>query len=295
MRRTVYCLFIITVWGILSVGCRKTSDGQTETFLQIKGSDTIVNAGQMISEEFMKVNPYVFVAVTGGGSGVGIASLINGTCDVATSSREMKTKEIDIARKHGVEPKEITVAFDGVAVIVNHNNPVENLTIDDLRRIFTGQSKNWKDFGGNDLPILTLSREVSSGTHLYFKEEVIRGGKKDSTAEFSSDTLLLTSSQTIVEEVVNNESAIGYMGMGYVSARTKTIKVGKIAGAFSPADIEHVQNKSYPLSRPLYFYTNGEPEGILKEFIDFTLSPHGQKQFAESGFVPLELERGQKN
>lgn len=295
MRRNVLCLFIIAVLGVCLVGCRKVPDGQEESFLQIKGSDTIVNAGQMVSEEFMKVNPYVFVAVTGGGSGVGIASLINGTCDVATSSREMKNKEIEIARKHGVEPKEIIVAFDGVAVIVNHNNPVENLTIDDLRRIFTGQSKNWKDFGGKDMPIVTLSREVSSGTHLYFKEVVIREGKKDSTAEFSADTLLLTSSQTIVEEVVNNEFAIGYMGMGYVSDRTKTIKVGKTGGAFFPADIAHVQNKSYPLSRPLFFYTNGEPKGVVKEFIDFTLSPHGQKQFAESGFVPLESECGQKN
>ncbi|MEN6307273.1 MAG: phosphate ABC transporter substrate-binding protein [Anaerohalosphaeraceae bacterium] len=263
--------------------------------MQIKGSDTIVNAGQMISEEFMKVNPYIFVAVTGGGSGVGIASLINGTCDVATSSREMKSKEIEIARKHGVEPREITVAFDGVAVIVNHNNPINQMTIDDLRRIFTGEVKNWKELGGKDMPIVTLSREVSSGTHIYFKEVVIREGKKDSTAEFSSETLLLTSSQTIVEEVVNNEAAIGYMGMGYVSDRTKTIKVGKNGQDVYPADIEHVQNKSYPLSRPLYFYTNGEPQGVLKQYIDFTLSSQGQKQFAESGFVPLEAERGQKN
>jgi phosphate transport system substrate-binding protein len=277
-------------------GCRRSSGNrQDEGFLQIKGSDTIVNAAQKVSEEFMKVNPYIFVGVTGGGSGVGIASLINGTCDIATSSREMKPKEFEIARQHGVEPNEITVAYDGVAVVVNINNPVEHLTLDQLRRIFTGEVKNWKDVGGKDMSIVTLSREVSSGTHMYFKEEVIRQGKKDSSAEFSADTLLLTSSQTIVEEVSNNESAIGYLGMGYVSARTKTVKLSKKEGDYFPADISHVLNKTYPLSRPLYFYTNGQPQGIVKQFIDFTLSPQGQRQFAETGFVPLEAGFVQKN
>jgi len=277
-------------------GCRRSSGNrQDEGFLQIKGSDTIVNAGQMVSEEFMKVNPYIFVGVTGGGSGVGIASLINGTCDITTSSREMKAKEYELARKHGVEPNEITVAYDGVAVVVNMNNPVEHLTLDQLRRIFTGEVKNWKELGGKDMSIVTLSREVSSGTHMYFKEEVIRQGKKDSVAEFSSETLLLTSSQAIVEEVANNESAIGYLGMGYVSDRTKTVKLGKKEGDYFPADISHVLNKKYPLSRPLYFYINGRPQGIIKQFIDFTLSPRGQQQFAETGFVPLEAGFVQKN
>jgi phosphate transport system substrate-binding protein len=290
------CNSILILMVLLHLGgCRRsTGSRQDEGFLQIKGSDTIVNAGQMVSEEFMKANPFIFVGVTGGGSGVGIASLINGTCDIATSSREMKTKEFEIARKHGVEPNEITVAYDGVAVVVNIHNPVEHLTLDQLRRIFIGEIKNWKEIGGNDLPIITLSREVSSGTHMYFKEAVIREGKKDSTAEFSSDTLLLTSSQTIVEEVANNESAIGYMGMGYVSDRTKTVKMGKKEGEYYSADIEHVLNKKYPLSRPLYFYINGRAQGVVKQYIDFTLSPKGQQQFAETGFVPLEAGYVQK-
>jgi phosphate transport system substrate-binding protein len=295
MKSRVNSILILVVLVYLG-GCRRsTGSRQDEGFLQVKGSDTIVNAGQMVSEEFMKANPFIFVGVTGGGSGVGIASLINGTCDIATSSREMKAKEYEIARKHGVEPNEITVAYDGVAVIVNKNNPVEHLTIDQLRRIFIGEVKNWKDIGGKDLPIITLSREVSSGTHMYFKEEVIRLGKKDSTAEFSSDTLLLTSSQTIVEEVANNESAIGYMGMGYVSDRTKSVNLGKKEGDYFPADISHVLAKTYPLSRPLYFYVNGRPKGAVKQFIDFTLSPTGQEQFAKTGFVPLETHVDQKN
>jgi phosphate transport system substrate-binding protein len=296
MKKLLTCCFLVIITLCFSAGCgRSPSAEEGKGDLQIKGSDTMVNAGQKISEEFMKVNPGIFVAVTGGGSGVGIASLINGTCNIATSSREMKAEEIETAKKRGVDPKEIIVAYDGIAVIVNLKNPVEQLTIEDLRKIFTGEKKNWKDFGGKDMPIVTLSREVSSGTHAHFKEEVIRLGKKDSTAEFSSDTLLLTSSQTIVEEVANNESAIGYLGMGYVSSRTKAIKVGKTAGDYVAADVKDVMSKKYPLSRSLLFYVNGQPQGIIKKFVDFTLSPQGQKQFADTGFVPLEVNGGKTN
>jgi phosphate transport system substrate-binding protein len=290
MKKTVTYLLLL----MLTLGCLEGCKRSEKRDLQIKGSDTMVNAAQKVSEEFMKVNPDIFVAVTGGGSGVGIASLISGTCDIATASREMKPQEIETAKKRGGNPKEIIVAYDGIAVIVNLKNPVEHLTLSDLRRIFTGEAKNWKEFGGSDLPIVILSREVSSGTHMYFKEEVIREGKKDSTAEFSPDALLLTSSQTIVEEIANNESAIGYFGMGYVSDRTKTLKIGKDNKDFYPPDIQNVLNKKYPLSRPLYFYVNGEPTGVLKQFIDFTLSHQGQQQFAETGFVPMEAKIGKE-
>ncbi len=195
-----------------------------------KGSDTIVNAMQEVAEEFMKEYPHVFVAVTGGGSGVGIASLINKTTEIATASREMKPKEIEMAEKRGVHPKEFVIAYDGVAVIVNLHNPIDRLSIKDLHDIFTGKVTNWKQLGGRDLPIVTLSREVSSGTHMYFKEEVVHLGKKDSIEEFSKETLLLTSSQAIVEEVASNEGAIGYLGMGYLSDRTKPVLVGKGRG-----------------------------------------------------------------
>jgi len=170
-------------------------------------------------------------------------------------------------------------------VIVNKNNPVNELTIDDLHRLFTGKATNWKEFGGKDMPIVTLSREVSSGTHMYFKEEVIQLGKKDSKDEFSPATLLLTSSQAIVEEVTGNEAAVGYLGMGYLSDRTKALRIGRGRQFYAP-DPQDVLNKTYPLSRPLYLYTNGEPQGITKLLVDFTLSPMGQKQFQEAGFVP---------
>jgi len=288
-------LALVILVVFLVVGCGEQVDpNQPAGFVQIKGSDTIVNAVQKVSEEFMKDYPYVFVAVTGGGSGVGIASLISKTCDVASASREMKPKEIQIANQRGVFPKEFVVAYDGIAVIVNKDNPVHKLTIGDLHKIFTGKATNWKEFGGKDLRIVTLSREVSSGTHMYFKEEVIQLGQKNSTEEFSAQTLLLTSSQAIVEEVVTNEAAIGYLGMGYVSERTKALLVAKGEQFYLP-DVENVIKKTYPLSRPLYFYTNGEPTGAAKLFIDFALSPKGQEQFRETGFVPVGATIAQKN
>lgn len=285
----------LTLLLLCIAGCEPAVDPNApQGFIQVKGSDTIVNAAQMVSEEFMKSYPHVFVAVTGGGTGVGIAALINKNCDVATASREMKAKEIATANKRGVFPKEFVVAYDGVAVIVNDKNTVDKLTIHDLYRIYTGKAKNWKEFGGKDMPITTLSREVSSGTYAYFKDEVIHLGKKDSTEEFSSGTLLLTSSQAIVEEVVGNEGAIGYLGMGYMSERTKAVDVAK-NGDFCHPSIDNVIKKTYPLSRGLYFYTDGEPNGITKLFLDYALSPAGQQQFRVTGFVPVGEHVSQKN
>jgi len=291
----------LLVLAVLLAGCGEIVDpNEPQGFIQTKGSDTIVNAIQEVSEEFMKEYPHVFVAVTGGGSGVGIASLINQTTEIATASREMKAKEIEMAEKRGVHPKEIVVAYDGVAVIVNRNNPIDRLSIQDLHDIFTGKVTNWSRLGGRDVPIVTLSREVSSGTHMYFKEEVIQLAKKGSTEEFSKETLLLSSSQAIVEEVANNEGGIGYLGMGYLSDRTKPVLVGKVKdqGAndgFYPPTVENVVSKAYPLSRPLYLYTDGEPQGVVKLFIDFTLGPVGQTRFMETGFVPVGATIAQEN
>lgn len=280
---------------LLLGGCRRPSSDADSSMVQIKGSDTIVNANQKLSEEFMKINPEIFVAVTGGGSGVGIASLINKSCSLAAASREMTAKEITMAQQRGVEPKEIVVAFDGIAVIVNHNNPIRKLTIAELHQIFTGKATNWKEFGWKDLPIVILSREVSSGTYAYFKEVVIHLGQKGSQTEFSSKTLMLSSSQAIVEETVSNDASIGYLGMGYVSDRTQSVAVAKDKDAgYFPPTLAAVMSKEYPLARPLYFYSNGEPKGTTKLFVDFALSPKGQQQFVETGFVPLEQSNAPK-
>ncbi len=278
------CLFII----IFLISCTWFSDIQEPSgFIQVKGSDTLVNAAQKLAEEFMKEYPYIFVAVTGGGSGVGIASLINKTTDIATASRRIKDKEKKIAKKWKVIPYEIIIGFDGVAIIVNKKNPIEKLTIRQLHDIYTGKIKNWNQLGGYDSSIVALSREVSSGTHIYFKERVVQLDKRENKEEFSSDVLLLSSNQAIVEEVASNPQAIGYVGMGYLSPRVKALAISDRGDYFLPTP-QNVIEKKYPLSRPLFMYTNGEPRGIVKIFIDFVLNEKGQKQVEEVGFVPLE-------
>lgn len=257
--------------------------------LQVKGSDTMVNLVQAWSEECMKKNPKLFIAVTGGGSGTGFAALINSTCDLAASSRSIKAKEVELAEKKGVEPKEFKVALDGLAVVVNPKNPVSQLTLDQLAGIFTGKLKNWNEVGGADVKIVILSREVNSGTHVYFKEHVLRKGDEKSKEEFSPEALLLPSSQAIADEVAQNPSAIGYYGMGYISSNQKALSVAKDAASeYIAPKTEDVTSGKYPISRPLFVYTNGEPKGDVKQFIDFILSEEGQSVVSKADFVPVK-------
>jgi len=260
-----------------------------KNFIQIKGSDTMVNLGQAWAEKYREKNPEEFMAVTGGGSGTGLSSLISGTCDIAMSSRNIKEKEVDLARKNGIKPYEIKVALDGLAVVVNPKNPVSKLTIDQLAAIFTGKISNWKDVGGKNAPIVILSREVNSGTHVYFKEHVLRKNDPNSKEEFAPGALLLSSSQAIADEVAQNPDAIGYYGMGYVSNKQKPIMVAQDAKSeYEAPTIENVINGKYPISRPLFLYTNGQPQGLVKKFIDFVLSKEGQDIVLETDFVPIK-------
>lgn len=256
--------------------------------IQIKGSDTMVNLGQAWAEEFMRRNPNVNVAVTGGGSGTGIAAMINGTTDIAESSRQMKREEVEAAEKNGVEPKEFKVGLDGLAVVVNPTNPVKELTMDQLRDIFMGTITNWRDVGGNDARIVVLSRESNSGTHVYFKEHVLRRGNEKGPEEFAPSALLMPSSQAIADEVAGNPAAIGYYGLGYVTQRQKSLAIAPKAG--SPAvlpSVETVTSGEYPIARPLFMYTRGEPTGVVKEFMDFVLSDEGQRIVLDLDFVPI--------
>lgn len=257
--------------------------------IQIKGSDTMVNLAQAWAEKYMEENPNDFVAVTGGGSGTGIASLISGTCDIAMSSREVKEKEINLAKQKGIDPFEIKIALDGLAVVVNPQNPVGKLTMDQLAGIFTGKITNWKEVGGLNQKIVILSREVNSGTHVYFKEHVLRKNDPNAKEEFAPTALLLPSSQAIADEVANNPVAIGYYGMGYISVRQKPVSIAKdeILEFVAPT-IENVLNGKYPISRPLFLYTNGPPQGLIKKFIDFTLSKDGQDIILKTDFVPIK-------
>jgi len=256
--------------------------------IQIKGSDTMVNLGQAWAEKYTEKNPAEFVAVTGGGSGTGLSSLISGTCDIAMSSRNIKDKEIALAKQKGINPYEIKVALDGLAVVVNPKNPVSKLTIGQLAQIFTGKINNWKEVGGQDAKIVILSREVNSGTHVYFKEHVLRRGDPNSKEEFAPSALLLSSSQAIADEVANNPLAIGYYGMGYISAKQKPILVaGDEKSEYIAPTIENVVSGKYPISRPLFLYTNGEPAGLVKKFVDFILSKEGQDIVLATDFVPI--------
>jgi phosphate transport system substrate-binding protein len=282
MVKNIFIFFVVLF-------CASQSCAAKNQFsIQIKGSDTMVNLGQAWSEKFMEENPEDFIAVTGGGTGTGLSSLINGTCDITMASRLIKPKEVALANKRGINPNEIKVALDGLAVVVNPNNPVTNLTIDQLAGIFTGKIANWKEVGGPNEEIVILSREINSGTHVYFKEHVLRKNNPAGTEEFAPGALLLSSSQAIADEVANNSSAIGYFGMGYISQKQKAIHVALDENSeYEAPNLENVINGKYPISRPLIFYTNGLPQGLVKKFIDYALSPEGQALVSANDFVPL--------
>jgi phosphate transport system substrate-binding protein len=278
------CLALIVFVFAVSIVLGKESNS-----IQVKGSDTMVNLGQAWAEKFMEKDSDDFIAVTGGGSGTGISSLISGTCDIAMCSRNIKDKEISLAKQRGVCPYEIKAALDGLAVVVNPKNPVDKLTLRQLADIFTGKITNWKGVGGEDLKIVILSREVNSGTHVYFKEHVLRKNDANSKEEFAPTALMLPSSQAIADEVASNPLAIGYYGMGYISSKQKAISVAKDEKSeYIAPTVENVVSGKYPISRPLFLYTNGQPKGLIEKFIDFVLSKEGQEIVIKTDFVPIK-------
>ena len=257
-------------------------------YIENKGSDTMVNLALGWAEKYQSEHPEVRISVTGGGSGTGIASLINGTVDIANASRKIKEEEIDEAKSNGIEPVEHIVARDAIAVIVSPENPVSQLTLKQISDIYSGKYSNWTEVGGDDRPIVRLSRETNSGTHVYFLETVLRLGNSDDKTLFSMDTLLLPSSEGIIAELRQNPNAIGYDGLGYVPKDLKVIAIAKEAGgSYVLPSIATVNDKSYPIARDLYMYTDGEPTGIIKEYLDWILSPEAQEIVAELGFVPV--------
>ena len=276
LKKIIFVLTIISM-GIFA-GCEKG-----RKLIQIKGSDTMLNLGQKIAEEAMKSNKGMKIAVTGGGSGTGIAAIINKTVDIAQSSRDIKEKEIEQAKAGGTEIKEYIVAYDGITVIVNKENPVKNLTTDQLRSIYIGEITNWKEVGGEDLPIVVTSRDSSSGTHLFFKEHILRKGNEKGPEEYRKDALFLPANQSIVDEVTKNKAAIGYIGMGYMTEAVHGVSINGIEPT-----VENVANKSYSISRGLIWALNGEPQGDLKIFLDFMLSEKGQEIVKKEGFVPVK-------
>jgi phosphate transport system substrate-binding protein len=256
--------------------------------IENKGSDTLVNLALAWAETYMELHPEVGISVTGGGSGTGIAALINDTVDIANASRQMKTEEIEAAQANGVSPVEFVVARDAIAVVVHPSNPVDGLTFQQISDIYTGRITNWQGVGGEDRPIVLLSRESNSGTYLYFLENVVQMGQDDSTLLFAPDALLMPSSEGITSEVRQNPNTIGYDGLGYVTSEEKIVAVALDAGGpYVFPSVDTVNDGSYPISRPLYMYTAGEPTGRIEEYLDW-VRDQGQKVVPELGFVPLQ-------
>ncbi|HEY5729943.1 MAG TPA: phosphate ABC transporter substrate-binding protein [Anaerolineales bacterium] len=290
MKRSLFTLlFASLLIASCSFGSSSgaSSDSQT-SYIENKGSDTIVNLALAWAEKYQGDHSDVRISVTGGGSGTGIASLINGTVDIANASRQIKKEEIEQAQSNGIEPLEHIIARDAIAVIVNPENPVNQLTLQQISDIYSGKISNWKEVGGEDRPIVRLSRETNSGTHVYFLETVLRLSSKEDKTLFSMDTLLLPSSEGIIVEVRQNPNAIGYDGLGYVPHDLKMIAIAEQeGGAYVLPSIPTVNDKTYPIARDLYMYTNGQPEGLLKEYLDWILSAEAQEIVAELGFVPV--------
>jgi phosphate transport system substrate-binding protein len=247
-----------------------------------KGSDTMLNLVQNLAEAFSSANPDATVSVTGGGSGVGISAVVNKQTDIGDASRAIASKEISSARANGVSPVEYAIAIDGVCVIVNASNPVEKLTIEQLGRLYTGKIANWSAVGGPNKKVSLYGRQPSSGTFVYFRDEAVK-------AEYAASMRQMNGNAQIVEGVRADEGAIGYVGVGY--AREQGIKVLSLSkngtDYYSPMDKEAVDSGTYPLARPLFQYTNGKAKGDAKAFIQFELSPAGQKIVEEQGFYPL--------
>jgi phosphate transport system substrate-binding protein len=240
------------------------------------------------AENYQLFNQDARISVTGGGSGTGIAALINGTVDIANASRSIKPEEIENAQSNGISPVEFIVARDAIAIIVNLNNPVSQLTIDQISDIYSGVVTNWSELGGEDRPIVKLSRETNSGTHVYFLENVLRKGDKADKTFFSTDTLLLPSSEGISSEIRQNPNAIGYDGLGYVTDDLKVIAVARDGSEeYVFPSAESVNNLRYPIARDLYMYTDGEPTGEILKYLEWIMSTDAQDIVTELGFVPI--------
>jgi phosphate transport system substrate-binding protein len=281
---------VLMIVAIALAGCPGTGGG-TNSF-KIIGSNTLEPLSVVWAEEFMKAHPEVSIAVSGPGSGVGIAALIDGTTDIAQASRKIKSAEIEQAEANGVEPYEIQVATDALSVVVHPSNPVSELTIAQLSAIFTNQITNWREVGGNDAPIVAISRDTNSGTHVFFKEHVVQMAglpTEDKTLEYGTKVLFLPSTKEGVDEVAKNPNAIFYPGLGYVTEEVKPLAIKRTADTSGVLpSVETALDGTYPIARPLLYYTNGEPVGAIKNFIDYCLSAEGQAKVTEVGYVPLQ-------
>lgn len=245
--------------------------------ITISGSTTVLPIAQATAEVFMDTHPEVNISVRGGGSSVGIASIMAGTVDIGDASRHIKAKELAKARESGINPVENVVANDGIAIVVHKSNPVKNLTLEQIQAIYTGKISNWQEVGGPKKPIVVISRDVSSGTFEVFNVMALKKQQQTNGA------LMLASNNAVVSTVDNTPGAIGYAGLGYITDNVNVVKVNNV----TPTK-RTIQSKEYPIARTLHMYTNGKPKGLVKEYLDFVLSAEGQKLIEEQGFISVD-------
>jgi phosphate transport system substrate-binding protein len=274
-KKTVFAIVAFALMSVVSFANQS---------IVIKGSTTVLPIAQAALEAYMKKNPGVQISLSGGGSGEGIKALIDKTTDIATSSREIKKEEVTLAETKGIKPVAHVVAYDAIIPVVHPKNKVTNLSIDQLSQIYQGKITNWKEVGGEDLKIIVISRDSSSGTFESWDHFIMKKARVTSQAQ------MLASNGAIVTAVSRNRYAIGYLGMGYVNKSLKSLPVDGIK-----ASVETALSKKYPLSRELYMYTNGEPAGEVAKFIAFVKSAEGQKIVAKEGFVPLVISTKSKS
>jgi phosphate transport system substrate-binding protein len=287
MKKTKLFL-ILPLIGMLSCGKAKTEDKGSEdkaaaVSVTIKGSDTVLPLAQKESEDLMKSDSNVSITVVGGGSGVGITALIDGTTDIAMASRDLKTEEKLKFSEEKKDIEQVIIAFDALTVIVNPANGVSKLTREQLEKIFTGEIKNWKEVGGADEKIVAYSRESSSGTYEFFKEEVM--DKKN----YATDVLSLPATGAIVQAVGQTKGAIGYIGLAYETKEVKQLAVSYDQGkTFIEPSVASAKDKTYPISRPLYYMFDKTNAAKVKPLVDYALSDAGQKTVGDVGYVPLK-------
>jgi len=287
---STFSLYILIFTAVIFVGCKKRS-GTDSISITVRGSDTMVNLSQKWAEEYMKLHPEISIRVTGGGSGTGIAALLNGTTEIANASRDIKESELNNAKEKNINPVQHKVALDGIAVIVNPENGLINLTIKQISDIFTGKITNWKQLGGNDLPITLYGRENSSGTYEFFKDHVLGKGN-----DFAASTQVLQGTAALGEAVAKDKKGIGYGGVGYFALRNDVkilhVKTDNKSEAISPSEngkvnYEAIWSGKYSISRYLYCFTNGEGSKEIKNFLDYIVSAEGQKLVEQMEYIPL--------
>jgi phosphate transport system substrate-binding protein len=278
MRRPI----VLAAAALALLGLVSCGQGRPQP-VTIKGSDTMVILGQRWAEKFMAAHPGALVQVTGGGSGTGIAALINGTTDICQSSRPIKDAEQEqLKAKFGEPAHEIVVARDGLAIYVHQDNPIAELSIGQLRDVYTGKITNWKQLGGADAPIVAYSRENNSGTYVYFKEHVLE------EADFAAGVQTLPGTAAVVNAVGQEAKSIGYGGAAYAKGVKEVAIRRDDSGVAVLPTRETVLDGSYPISRALYYYTRKAPEGAVKTFIDYALSADGQALVTEVGYFPVQ-------